>query len=143
MYTFKFIPRENIAQIIPFLQILDVNIPAETLEQRLNEMFDNNYKCVGAYHEDRLIGVSGLWILTKYYIGRHIEPDNVIIHPDYRSRNVGDKMVNWIHAYGKANGCVASELNCYTGNTRGQKFWSSQGYEIKAFHYRKMLDNEL
>lgn len=137
MYQIRLIPREEMETILPFLQLLDASISKETLAERLTEMFNNNYKCVGIFDNDKLIGVSGLWILTKYYIGKHIEPDNVIIAPEYQNKKIGNMLVEWIHDYGKKNGCVASELNCYITNPKGQKFWVNQGYEIKAFHYRK------
>jgi len=47
MIDFKFIDKNNIYSIIPLLQILD------------NSIFD----------EDKLIGISGFWLLTKYYVG--------------------------------------------------------------------------
>ncbi|EQD69526.1 GCN5-related N-acetyltransferase, partial [mine drainage metagenome] len=40
------------------------------------------YQCAGLYDDGRLIGICGLWILTKYYVGKHIEPDNVVIQED-------------------------------------------------------------
>ena len=32
------------------------------------------FNYVEAFEENHLIGICGLWILTKYYIGKHIEP---------------------------------------------------------------------
>ncbi len=139
MYTYRLIPRENIFSIIPLLQVLNDKIPAAVLEERLTEMADSGYECVGAFHEKELIGICGIWILTKYYIGKHIEPDNVIILPDYRGKNIGEEMMEWVYEYAKSKGCVASELNCYTANHGGQKFWSNEGYQILGFHYQKIL----
>jgi GNAT superfamily N-acetyltransferase len=134
---FELLPRERIADIIPLLQILDDRITDEVLEERLNEMFDKGYICLGVFDGDKLIGISGLWILTKYYVGRHIEPDDVVILPEYRGQRVGEKMMEWIYQFAKEQGCIASELNCYVGNSAGQKFWANEGYRIIGFHYQK------
>ena len=139
MYKIELIPKENIYTIIPMLQILDSRLSDEVLKSRLDEMVERGYECVGVYDGDTLIGISGLWILTKYYIGRHIEPDNVVILPEYRGKGVGEQMMEWIFNYGKAKGCVASELNCYVKNSPGQKFWMNQGYRILGFHNQKLL----
>jgi GNAT superfamily N-acetyltransferase len=120
MYTIQLIPKEKIHSVIPFMQLLHDSIPAETLEERLNEMVQNNYQCVGVYDGDKLIGISGLWILTKYYIGKHIEPDNVIIHPDYQGKKIGEQMMQWIYDYGKSIGCVASKLSCGARSSLGR-----------------------
>ncbi|RTL60968.1 MAG: GNAT family N-acetyltransferase [Sphingobacteriales bacterium] len=134
---FELLPREKIADIIPLLQILDDTITEDVLKERLNEMFDRGYICLGVFDGNKLIGISGLWILTKYYVGRHIEPDDVVILPEYRGQGVGEKMMEWIYQFAKEQGCIASELNCYVGNSAGQKFWANEGYRIIGFHYQK------
>ena len=139
MYNFRLIPQKDISSIIPLLRILNDAISEETLHERLHEMVAQGYECVGAYDEGRLIGISGLWTLTKYYVGRHIEPDNVVILPEYRGKAVGEKLMEWIYAYGRSKGCVASELNCYVTNSGGQKFWANEGYRVIGFHYQKTL----
>ncbi len=139
MYHFKIIEQEQISSIIPFLKTLDKTLDDSTLQQRLNDMKSNNYECVGAYYNNELIGICGLWILNKYYIGRHIEPDNVIIKEKHRGSGVGEQMMNWIEEYGISKGCVASELNCYVSNHKGVRFWIKQGYKIIGYHMQKKL----
>jgi GNAT superfamily N-acetyltransferase len=137
LITFKLIPEEDIDCILPMLQLLDEQFSDAVLKERLAEMLDHGYQCVGIYDDSKLIGVSGLWILCKYYVGKHIEPDNVILAPEYQGRGIGKQLMAWIYAYGKSIGCVASELNCYVTNKDGQKFWESEGYEPIGLHYQK------
>lgn len=139
MYQVKLIPQEDLATIFPLLKILDPNIAEELLQQRLQEMQQHNYLCAGIYDGELLIGISGMWILYKYYVGKHIEPDNVMIHPDHRGSGAGEALMNWIHDYAKEQGCLASELNCYVSNSKGVAFWVKQGYRILGFHFRKDL----
>jgi GNAT superfamily N-acetyltransferase len=139
MISFKLLTEANKMDIIPFLKLLNDTIAGDVLEARLTEMFAQGYKCVGIFDADTMIGLSGLWIITKYYVGRHIEPDNVIIHPDYRGIGVGELLMQWIYEYAVAQGCIASELNCYTTNHAAQKFWANQGYKILGFHYQKKI----
>ena len=121
------------------LLLLNPKIDKETLEERIPEMVKNNYKCVGVYDNDRLIGISGLWILMKYYVGKHIEVDNVIIHPDYQGKGIGNLLFDWIHNYAISIGCDASELNCYVNNNDGIKFWMNKSYKLLGFHFQKKL----
>lgn len=139
MYTIKLIPKDNLQSILPFLQLLNEKAEFAVLEQRLNDMRRTDYECVGVYDADKLIGICGLWILHKHYVGKHIEPDNVIILPEYRSKGIGDLMMNWIFDYAQSEGCVASELNCYVNNHKGIKFWIEHGYRIIGFHMQKLL----
>lgn len=119
---FELLPKTEIKKIIPLLQVLDERLGDELLEERLNEMFERGYLCVGIFDNSKLIGLSGLWILTKYYVGRHIEPDDVVILPEYRGKGIGEQLMQWIYQFAREQGCVASELNCYVGNSAGQKF---------------------
>ena len=139
MISFRFIPDAEIDCIIPLLLILDTRFSAEILKSRLEEMLDTGYQCAGIYENNELIGISGLWILYKYYVGKHIEPDNVILAPEYQGQGIGRQLMAWIYAYGQSIGCVASELNCYVTNKAGQKFWESEGYEPIGIHYQKIF----
>lgn len=137
MIKFRFIEENEIYSIIPLLKVLSNTIPDEVLKQRLDEMLTQGYKCIGIFDGDYLIGICGIWILTKYYVGKHIEPDNVIISPEYQNQNLGTKLMAWIYDYAKRNGCVASELNCYINNKEAHKFWEKEGYEVIALHFQK------
>ena len=135
----KLINNAEIYTIIPLLKILNGSIDDITLKLRLDEMITQGYKCAGVYDDTRLIGIGGLWIVTKYYVGKHIEPDNVIIHPDYSNQGIGKILMQWIYDYGKHEGCVASELNCYFGNIEAHKFWENEGYVYIAKHFQRKL----
>ncbi len=137
-YNIKFIANKDMFTIIPYLMMLDDSISEELLKERISEMLLNyNYQCAGIYDGEILIGVSGVWTLYKYYIGKHLEVDNVMMHSDYRGKGIGKLLLNWIDDYGKSIGCTATELNCYIGNDKGNKFWEEFGSKKLAYHYRK------
>jgi len=135
----ELIPAADMVSIIPLLRVLNEAIPEQTLRQRLDEMVAQGYQCAGMYLHGKLIGICGLWILTKYYVGRHIEPDNVVILPEHRCKGLGKQLLAWVYEYGKAQGCIASELNCYLTNQRGQLFWEKEGYKKIGYHYQRSL----
>lgn len=137
----ELIPESQILSVVPLLQVLNEHIPEATLRERLNEMVAQGYRCAGMYRNGKLVGICGLWILTKYYVGRHIEPDNVVILPEYRSQGFGKRLLAWVYEYGKLQGCIASELNCYLTNERGQVFWEQQGYIKIGHRYQKSFDH--
>jgi len=133
------IPKENILSIMPLLTQLNQKTPIEILEKRVLEMNQQNYECVGMYDGEKLIGISGLWYMTRHYCGRSIEPDHVIIDDQYRNMGLGKKLFQWIYDYAKEKGCEATELNSYTRNTASHKFYYNEGYEILGFHFLKHL----
>ncbi|RKR12956.1 acetyltransferase (GNAT) family protein [Maribacter vaceletii] len=135
------IPQEELHTILPLVYELNNGKTSnKILEERLIEMKKMNFQCIGVYDVNKLIGICGFWILNKFYIGKHIEPDNVYIAKEYRSRGVGKLMLDWIYEYAKENNCNSSEINCYVKNTRGVQFWEEQGYTPEGYHMRNVFD---
>ncbi len=136
-HIIRFIADDDIFSIVPFLRMLDNRISEDILKERLLKMLEYKYQCAGIYDGDKLIGISGVWTLFKYYIGKHLEVDNVMIHRDYQGKGIGRLLLNWINDYGKTIGCTATELNCYIGNDRSNAFWEEFGCKKLGYHYRK------
>jgi GNAT superfamily N-acetyltransferase len=138
-FEIKLIPNENIEIILPLLKELNNTIDEKILKNRILEMTTQNYKCVGMYINDKLVGISGLWFLTRHYCGRTIEPDHVIISSTYRNKGLGKKLFEWIHKYAQSIGYEATELNTYINNTKSHKFYENEGYKKLGFHYLKII----
>jgi GNAT superfamily N-acetyltransferase len=103
-------------------------------------MVAQGYQCAGMYLDNQLIGICGLWMMTKFYVGKHIEPDNVFILLKYRRLGFGKQLLEWVQEYGKSQGCTASELNCYISNEAGDAFWEREGFAKIGYHYQKPLE---
>ncbi len=135
------IPQHELHSILPLVYKLnDGKLSKEVLSERLENIKKTNYQCVGAYIDDKMIGICGIWILNKFYIGKHIEADNVFIEKEYRSYGVGKLMLDWVYNYAKEIGCNSTECNCYVDNKKGIKFWENQGYVAEGYHMRNVFD---
>ena len=139
-FQIRFILKENMNEILPLVQMLNnYKIPFETLKKRLQDMLMDGYQCLGAYDKEELIGICGVWVLNKLYIGRHLEPDNVFVLPEYRSSGVGKLMLDQVLNYALEIGCNTTEINCYINNEKGIQFWNNQGYKAIGYHMQKVL----
>lgn len=136
----EIISPENLVSIIPLIKLLNPGLSEATIRTRLKEMVNQGYQCAGLYHDGELIGICGLWIMTKFYVGKHIEPDNVFILPQYRHQGYGKKLLAWVYDYGLTQGCSASELNCYITNETGIAFWEQEGFKKIGYHYQKSFE---
>ena len=133
----KFIAPSDILDIVPLLMQLNEGIPEAKLRERVLEMATQNYKCIGIYDNNNLIGICGLWFVTRHYSGRSIEPDHVIIDKAYQSMGLGKQLFDWIFDYAGKNNYEAVELNTYVRNTRSHKFYYNLGFEILGYHFVK------
>jgi GNAT superfamily N-acetyltransferase len=139
----KLIPYDKMESIIPLvIQLNKGKLPVNVLKIRLKEMLVmGGYQCIGVYDNEELIACCGFWILNKLYSGKHVEPDNVFVEEAYRSAGVGELMLNYLFDYAKSIDCIAAEVNCYSHNIRGKKFWERQGFEGLGYHMIKKFDN--
>ena len=139
-FQIGFIPKGKIHEILPLVQMLNNDkIPVEILKKRLQDMLLDGYQCMGAYDKELLIGICGVWLLNKLYVGKHVELDNVFVLQEYRSSGVGKLMLDRVFEYALEIGCEASEINCYIRNERGIQFWNNQGYKAIGYHMQKVL----
>ena len=135
----ELIPFEKMETILPLVvQLNEGRFEYTTLKNRLDNMLlMGSYQCIGAYIKDELVGICGIWILNKLYVGKHIEPDNVYVKPEFRSKKIGEMMMDWLFDYAKKMGCEAAEVNCYVKNLKGKKFWETQGFRPLGIHLTK------
>jgi GNAT superfamily N-acetyltransferase len=136
----KLVSPDKLTAILPFIQQLNPTVPETTLATRLDEMVAQGYQCAGLSLDEQLIGICGMWIITKFYVGKHIEPDNVFILPEFRRLGLGSKLLEWVYDFGLSQGCIASELNCYISNETGNSFWEREGFEKIGYHYQKQFE---
>mgnify|MGYP000321101106 FL=1 len=137
---FQIIQKEFISEIILLIQeFTDNKFPNDILEIRFNDMFTQNYECIGVFKGDMLIGLCGLWFQTRHYSGKSCEPDHVYIQPEYQGLGLGNKMFDYVEKYCKEKGCESLELNTYVQNTSSHKFYYNLGYKILGYHFFKDL----
>lgn len=135
---FSIIPKTEITTITPLLYALNSgNIPHEVLEERVKEMVNENYQCVGIFMNKELIGCCGLWFMTRHYSGKSCELDHVIIAENFRNMNIGKKLLDWIFEYLKEKKFEAIELNTYILNFKSHTFYEAAGFEKLGYHYVK------
>ncbi|MFN4763916.1 GNAT family N-acetyltransferase [Gillisia sp. Q332] len=138
--AFNKILKKDLNLVLPFVMELgDFQTDEALLKARFLEMFDQNYECFGVYLGAELIGVFGLWFMTRHYAGKSCEPDHVFIKSEYQNRGFGKLIFEFIFDYSRKKGCETSELNSYVQNFKSHKFYMNHGYVIKGYHFLKKL----
>lgn len=139
--NFKLLNEDYISEIVKLGQQLNPNMQITELVKYQNEMFKYpTYQCFGLFLENQLIGISSGWITVRYYSGKQLEVDNVIIDQRIQSKGYGKKFFEWIEEWALQNQCKSIELNTYVQNARSHKFYFNLGYSILGFHFCKKLN---
>lgn len=121
------------------LKQLHPHLTLNKYDDLLDKMIPHKYFQLIAIMNDKIIGVTGVWIGYKIWSGKYLELDNVVVHKDYRSLKVGAEMTEYLIQKAKDLDCDMLGLDVYTDNFRGIKFYMNSGFNPTGFHMIKRL----
>ena len=126
--------------IMPLVERHNAKVTPEELQRRLEIMKRHDYHCIAAFDGDRIVGVAGYWLGTRFWCGEYLDADNVIVDETLRSRGVGKALMDWLEAKAKELGCKLLVLDSYVTYVRAHKFYFREGYEITGYHFTKSMN---
>lgn len=131
--------KEAMLKQLDIIQQLYEDFTLEKYNALLDEMLPINYKQVIIQENNITIGLAGFWIASKLWCGRYLELDNVIVHPNHRSKGIGKVITEYLVQKAIDNDCTMVALDAYTTNFAAQKFYMNHGFVPKGFHFVKYL----
>ncbi|MBU6327244.1 MAG: GNAT family N-acetyltransferase [Verrucomicrobia bacterium] len=131
----------QVTEIVELLAYLNPAVSRDILRKRYEKIVadHSNYQIIGAFVEDRLVGLSGVWRGTKIWCGDFMEVDNLVVHPDFRGRGVATGLMKQIEVMAKEENCNIIVLDSYTNNHSSHRLYHRQGCEIWGFHFVKPM----
>ncbi len=143
MMTLKVIStKKEMLEQLPLIQQLYPEYTKKIYNNLLDQMLPNNYKQVIVCDHEIPVGLSGFWVGTKLWCGKYLELDNVIVHPDHRSKGVGKLLTEYLNQKAIEIGCKVVALDAYTTNFQAHKFYFNLGFVPKGFHFVKFLEEK-
>ncbi len=135
----RLLAEAEFAVILPLIRTLNPDIPPTLLAARLDDMRKNGYQCAGVFAGGRCVAVAGLWFGTRFWCGRYVDIDNVVVDESWRGRGIGRLLLDWVEAYARRQGCEKAVLDAYVTNGPAHAFYIRRGYRIVGFHFDKDL----
>jgi GNAT superfamily N-acetyltransferase len=118
---------------------LSPQVTKKNFDRMLKEMLEQGYRMIGAFDGKKCVGIAGFWIATKFYCGRYLEPDNVVVDKKYRSKGVGKLMLDWLTEEARRNKCKTMILDAYVENFPAHRFYYREGFIGRGIHHLKKL----
>lgn len=131
--------QESLKRIYPLIRQLNPTLTKAQFNARLESMRAANYRCIVAQKGAKILGAAGFWEFTRFWCGRYIEPDNVVVDKTVRSKGVGRKLMQWIEKEARRRKYDMVWLTAYTHNHRSHRFYLREGYIIRGFVFTKEL----
>lgn len=139
--TIRELSKDEIPGIWPLIQQLNPHMSETLFRQRLTRMIaEHGYRCAAAFDASgKMLGLSGFWILCRIWNGLNVDIDNVVVDESARGLGVGKKLMDWIEAKARAEGCEMAVLDAFTHNSDAHRFYFREGYIVRGFHFTKNL----
>lgn len=125
--------------IYPLLHQLNPDISEERFRRLLPEVRAGGYRCIGAFDEDELVAIAGFRITARFWCGRYIDFDNVIVAEQYRNSKLGQMLVDWVEEEGRRAGCDNSLVEVYARSHAAHRFYFRKGYDMPGYLLVKPL----
>ena len=111
---------------------------AENFEAQISEMISmNDFKMIGAFLGDKIVGVTGYWVLRMLYCGRYIQLSSFIVDEEKRGLGIGKKLLKEIEKIGKKLNCEKVILDSFTENKKSHALYYREGFYVRGFHFMK------
>jgi len=123
--------------LYPFIKQLNPDIRKIQFNQYLKEMLPLGYRCIAAFAGKKAVGACGIWVSSRFWCGKYMEVDNVVVDLSQRNLGTGKLMMDWVEKEAKRTKCKLVIADSYTHNTASHRFYFRERYIIKGFCFVK------
>ncbi len=136
----KLSSKSEILSAFPIIRQRYENMSLENYEAQISEMMAmNDFKMVGAFIGDEIVGVCGYWVLRMLYCGRYLQLSSFIVDEEKRGSGIGRKILDEMEKIGKELHCEKIILDSFTENKKSHPLYFREGFYIRGFHFMKNL----
>lgn len=136
--TLRQLKPAEIPLILPLVKLQNPRMSEARFKANLKDMLPFGYHVVGAFDGKKLVGMSGFWLRTRFWCGRQLDIDNFFVHPDHRSKRIGEQLVAWLEKRALAEKCELIVLDTYADYFLAQRFYYRQGFVSTGYHMTKV-----
>jgi GNAT superfamily N-acetyltransferase len=97
------------------------------------------YRLAAVIDEGEVRAVAGYRYMTMLYCGRLLYVDDLVTDERVRSRGHGARLLEWLKAEGRAQGCAELQLISRVTREQAHRFYFREGLGIECFHFRGVL----
>ena len=140
MEILEIIGKDKMLENFELLLEVYPNLTKDQYSIELDEMLNSSYGQVGVFNKGECVGMTGYWIGTKLWCGKYMELDNVIVSSKNQSKGIGKMLFDFMENKAKELNCNMLALDSYTDNFKAHKFFYSQKYIPRGFHFINIIN---
>ncbi len=136
-YTIRELKPAEMQGIFPLIAQLNPAMSKALFTKRLRTMLADGYRAVAVFDGKKMVALSGFWIRTRFWCGKQLDIDNVVVNESHRGKGLGTLMNNWLEAFAKRESIELIVLDSYNTAHEAHAFYHRQGYGITGYHFTK------
>lgn len=121
------------------LRELRTDLTSEVLEQVLTEGAPQGLRFLGAFDDDRCLGVAGWRLVATTSVLRKLYVDDLVASNGARSQGVGAALLRELEQRARDAGCRVLELDSGVQRYAAHRFYLRERMNINAHHFAKTL----
>lgn len=130
---------DEILACFPAIAQLRPHLCAEEFVPRVRRQREAGYRLAFLEEEGRVAAVAGFRLLENLAWGRFLYVDDLVTDAAARSRGYGERLLAWLIAEARRNGCDELHLDSGVQRHAAHRFYLRQRMEITSHHFAMKL----
>ena len=137
----ELITRDEIMQGFPVMRQLRSHLDEHTyLELVLEAREVDRYRMFALMEGEKVVAVTGFKPMTTLYYGRFVWVCDLVTEQNNRSRGYGEKLLSYVHTWGKENGFESVALSSGLQRSDAHRFYMDKlEYDKVSYVFKKSL----
>jgi GNAT superfamily N-acetyltransferase len=132
---------DDVAACFPLMRQLRPHLKdADELVTRWLRQTRDGYGMAGLWDEGRLVALAGYRYAENLVYGPYCYVDDLVTDADARSGGYGQKLMDWLKAQARAQGCGRLVLDTPLDNVLGHRFYYRNGLLARALRFNYTVD---
>ncbi|MCA1010591.1 GNAT family N-acetyltransferase [Halobacillus halophilus] len=137
----ELITKDEIMQGFPVMKQLRTHLDENTyLELVLEAREVDRYRMFALMEGEKVVAVTGVKPMTTLYYGRFVWVCDLVTDQNERSRGYGEKLLSYVHTWGKENGFESVALSSGLQRSDAHRFYRDKlEYDKVSYVFKKSL----
>lgn len=102
----------------------------------VKEMIAAGFRMIAVLENKKTIAVCGFRVGRRFYCGKFLHIDNMIVASAFRSQGIGNLIIEWMRKEAKRLDCDVLLADTYINNTSAQRFFEREGFYKRGYHLK-------
>lgn len=102
----------------------------------VKEMMATDFRMIAVTENKKIIAVCGFRVGRRFYCGKYLHIDNMIVGSAFRSQGIGNLIIEWMRNEAKRLGCDVLLADTYINNINAQRFFEREGFYKRGYHLK-------